>query len=203
MEDHRTDHRTDRLGVLLEQLDRAREIAQATPGRAGRAGEPPRRGTAGPGLARGRSPRSTCGSRRRAIGRCGAAGGPGAHGRSGRASGCWTARPATPTQPGDHDRLAAGHLHLAFAGSWEWTFGGRRQPPAQLVDFSLSAAVALERFWARCRRRQRFRPDRAPTARCVAWCSASTWSAPDGSGLLRWMGRRSGRIEKGPVGSSG
>jgi len=29
MEDHRTDHRTDRLGVLLDQLDRAREIAQA------------------------------------------------------------------------------------------------------------------------------------------------------------------------------
>ena len=29
MEDHRTDHRTDRLGVLLDQLDRAREIHQA------------------------------------------------------------------------------------------------------------------------------------------------------------------------------
>ena len=29
MEDHRTGHRTDRLGVLLDQLDRAREIAQA------------------------------------------------------------------------------------------------------------------------------------------------------------------------------
>ncbi|MDF2744630.1 MAG: hypothetical protein K0S88_6008, partial [Actinomycetia bacterium] len=29
MEGHRTDHRTDRLGVLLDQLDRAREIAQA------------------------------------------------------------------------------------------------------------------------------------------------------------------------------
>jgi hypothetical protein len=28
MEDHRTDPRTDRLGVLLDQLDFAREIAQ-------------------------------------------------------------------------------------------------------------------------------------------------------------------------------
>ena len=37
---------------------------------------------------------------------------------------------------------------MDFAGTWEWTFGGRRQPPAELVDFSPSAAVALERFWA-------------------------------------------------------
>ena len=29
MEDHRDDPRTDRLGVLLDQLDFAREIAQA------------------------------------------------------------------------------------------------------------------------------------------------------------------------------
>src|SRR4029450_10659697 len=29
MDDHRTDPRTDRLGVLLDQLDHAREIAQA------------------------------------------------------------------------------------------------------------------------------------------------------------------------------
>jgi hypothetical protein len=41
-----------------------------------------------------------------------------------------------------------GHLHVDFAGSWEWTFGGRRRPPTELVDFSPSAAVALERFWA-------------------------------------------------------
>ena len=41
-----------------------------------------------------------------------------------------------------------GHLHWCFAGDWEWTFGGRRRPPAELVDFSPSAAVALERFWA-------------------------------------------------------
>jgi DinB superfamily len=41
-----------------------------------------------------------------------------------------------------------GHLHVCFAGDWEWTFGERRRPPDQLVDFSPSAAVALERFWA-------------------------------------------------------
>ncbi|MER7688941.1 DinB family protein [Streptomyces sp. NPDC097610] len=43
-------------------------------------------------------------------------------------------------------RLA--HLHFHFAGGWEWTFGERRQEPKTLVDFTPSAAVALERFWA-------------------------------------------------------
>ncbi|MEU8349258.1 MULTISPECIES: DinB family protein [unclassified Streptomyces] len=41
-----------------------------------------------------------------------------------------------------------GHLHSCFAGEWEWTFGERRQDPHQLVDFTPSAALALERFWA-------------------------------------------------------
>ncbi|MGW7404127.1 DinB family protein [Streptomyces sp. NPDC054833] len=41
-----------------------------------------------------------------------------------------------------------GHLHFHFAGGWEWTFGGRRQEPKQLVDFTPNAALALERFWA-------------------------------------------------------
>ena len=57
--------------------------------------------------------------------------------------------------PGDPDPTPVttiawrlGHLHLDVAGSWEWTFGERRRPPAELVDFSPSAAVALERFWA-------------------------------------------------------
>ncbi|WP_217168022.1 DinB family protein [Streptomyces sp. AC512_CC834] len=43
-------------------------------------------------------------------------------------------------------RLA--HLHSCFAGQWEWTFGERRQDPKLLVDFTPSAALALERFWA-------------------------------------------------------
>jgi hypothetical protein len=29
----------------------------------------------------------------------------------------------------------------------EWTFGERRQDPGLLVDFTPSAALALERFW--------------------------------------------------------
>lgn len=41
-----------------------------------------------------------------------------------------------------------GHLHFEFAGAWEWAFGERRQDPKQMVDFSPSAAVTLERFWA-------------------------------------------------------
>ncbi|MFI2779581.1 DinB family protein [Streptomyces sp. ALB3] len=41
-----------------------------------------------------------------------------------------------------------GHLHSCFAGQWEWTFGERRQDPHALVDFTPSAAVALDRFWA-------------------------------------------------------
>ncbi|MEV6106445.1 DinB family protein [Streptomyces sp. NPDC051940] len=41
-----------------------------------------------------------------------------------------------------------GHLHYEFAGDWEWTFGERRQDPHQMVDFSPSAAETLERFWA-------------------------------------------------------
>jgi hypothetical protein len=41
-----------------------------------------------------------------------------------------------------------GHLHFHFAGGWEWTFGERRQEPKLLVDFTPSASLALERFWA-------------------------------------------------------
>ncbi|UUU19353.1 DinB family protein [Streptomyces sp. DSM 40750] len=41
-----------------------------------------------------------------------------------------------------------GHLHLQFAGAWEWTFGERRRDPKLMVDFSPSAALTLERFWA-------------------------------------------------------
>ncbi|MFJ7073711.1 DinB family protein [Streptomyces sp. NPDC098781] len=41
-----------------------------------------------------------------------------------------------------------GHLHYCFAGQWEWTFGERRHEPRLLVDFTPSATLALERFWA-------------------------------------------------------
>ncbi|MEW2164904.1 DinB family protein [Streptomyces sp. NPDC007084] len=40
------------------------------------------------------------------------------------------------------------HLHFHFQGGWEWTFGERRREPKLLVDFTPSAALALERFWA-------------------------------------------------------
>lgn len=40
-----------------------------------------------------------------------------------------------------------GHLHHQFAGAWEWSFGPRRQDPKLMVDFSPSAATTLERFW--------------------------------------------------------
>lgn len=40
-----------------------------------------------------------------------------------------------------------GHLHHEFAGQWEWTFGERRHDPRLMVDFSPSATVTLERFW--------------------------------------------------------
>lgn len=42
-------------------------------------------------------------------------------------------------------RLA--HLHFHFTGGWEWTFGERRHEPKELVDFTPSAALAVERFW--------------------------------------------------------
>ncbi|GAA4786289.1 DinB family protein [Streptomyces ziwulingensis] len=42
-------------------------------------------------------------------------------------------------------RLA--HLHVEFRGRWEWTFGERRQDPRRMVDFTPSAAAALDRFW--------------------------------------------------------
>jgi hypothetical protein len=41
-----------------------------------------------------------------------------------------------------------GHLQVDFAGRWEWTFGERRRQPHLLVDFTPSAALAVERFWA-------------------------------------------------------
>jgi hypothetical protein len=144
------DLRIDRLGLLVDQLDRARELAQAR-----------LEGVASPAS----SPRGTpLGSRR----------------GSGRlndeeylwepAPGAWSIRrrdqASTPTAfgPGewvldddsqDPDPAPVttiawrlGHLHSSFAGRWEWTFGQRRQPPALLVDFTPSAGLALERFWA-------------------------------------------------------
>ena len=39
------------------------------------------------------------------------------------------------------------HLHYEFAGHWEWTFGERRTDPKHMVDFTPSAARAVDTFW--------------------------------------------------------
>jgi DinB superfamily len=150
MEADRTDPRTDRLGVLLDQLDRAREIAQARlDGLASPASLPegaplpPRKGD-GPLTDEEYLWEPAPGAW--SIRRRGAAASPRPFG-----PGEWQLDDA----PGDPDPTPVttiawrlGHLHSCVAGDWEWTFGGRRRPPAELVDFSPSAAVALERFWA-------------------------------------------------------
>ncbi|MFD8001589.1 DinB family protein [Streptomyces mirabilis] len=59
-----------------------------------------------------------------------------------------TGTPEPDTTPVTTIAWRLGHLHFHFAGGWEWTFGERRQEPKTLVDFTPSAAVALERFWA-------------------------------------------------------
>lgn len=143
------DPRTDRLGLLLDQFDRAREIAQARlEGMVSPASLPD--GT--PLVARqggGRlsdeeylwEPAPGAWS----IRRRGQAASPRPFG-----PGEWVlddaAEDPDPT-PVTTIAWRLGHLHLDFAGSWEWTFGERRAPEA-LVDFTPSADLALERFWA-------------------------------------------------------
>jgi hypothetical protein len=150
MEDHRMeDHRTDRLSVLLDQLGWARKIAQARlDGLASPASLPegaplPRRTGDGPLTDEEYLWEPAPGAwsiRRRGE----------AASRRPFGSGEWQLDDAE----GDPDPTPVttiawrlGHLHSCFAGDWEWTFGERRRPPEQLVDFSPSAAVALERFW--------------------------------------------------------
>jgi hypothetical protein len=116
-------------------------------GRAGLAGEPPGRGAAGPRTGEGPltdqeylwEP----------------------------APGAWSLRPGHEPPAVGAGRVAArrrprrprpdpvttiawrlGHLHVDFARNWEWTVGGRHQPPEQLVDFSPSAAVGAGAVWA-------------------------------------------------------
>jgi hypothetical protein len=144
------DHRTDRLGVLLDQLDFARRIAQArldglaSPASLPKGAPLPPRADEGPLTDEEYlwepAPGAWSLRRRRQA-------------RSPRpfAPGEWLLDDA----PGDPDPTPVttiawrlGHLHSDVAGRWEWTFGERRRPPDQLVDFSPSAAVALERFWA-------------------------------------------------------
>jgi hypothetical protein len=144
------DPRTDRLGLLLDQLDFAREIARArlgglvSPASLPKGAPLPPRTGVGPLTDEEYlwEPAPDAWSLR----------------RRGEAR---SPRPFGPVEwqlddaPGDPDPTPVttiawrlGHLQVDLAASWEWTFGERRQAPAQLVDFSPSAAVALERFWA-------------------------------------------------------
>lgn len=41
-----------------------------------------------------------------------------------------------------------GHVAWCLAGRWEWTFGGRERPPEEILDFSPSAAPALDQLWS-------------------------------------------------------
>ena len=155
MEDHRMDerrtgHRTDRLGVLLDQFDFARQMAQArlgglvSPASLPKGAPlPPRTGD---GLLTDEEYLWEPAPGAWSIRRRGEAASPRPFG-----PGEWQLDGAI----GDPDPTPVttiawrlGHLHSCFAVDWEWTFGQRRRPPDQLVDFSPSAAVALERLWA-------------------------------------------------------
>lgn len=129
--------RTDRLGLLVDQLDRARELAQAR-----------LEGLASPASL----PEGTPLDSRRGSGRLSdeeylwePAPGAWSIRRRDQAStpkafgpGEWVLDDDSPDpDPAPVTTIAwrLGHLHSSFAGRWEWTFGQRRQPPALLVDF--------------------------------------------------------------------
>jgi DinB superfamily len=143
--------RTDRLGLLVDQLDSARELAQAR-----------LEGLASPASLREGTPLGA----RRGSGRLSdeeylwePAPGAWSIRRRDQAStprafgpGEWVLDRGAPEPEPDPAPVTTtawrlGHLHSSFAGRWEWTFGQRRQQPELLVDFTPSAAVALERFW--------------------------------------------------------
>ncbi len=55
-----------------------------------------------------------------------------------------------PFAPGPVTTIAwrIGHLLSMFAGRWEWTFGGRQRDPRDCVDFTPSASEALAQLWS-------------------------------------------------------
>jgi hypothetical protein len=140
--------RTDRLGLLLDQLDRAVQIGRARlEGFVSPASLPP-----------GSPPAPREGGRL-----------TDAEYLWEPAPGAWSVRPRGETVTrrayglgdwvidNDDDQDPApvttiawriGHLHASFAGRWEWTFGERRRLPGELVEFAPTADEALERFWA-------------------------------------------------------
>ena len=54
-----------------------------------------------------------------------------------------------PFAPGTPTTIAwrLSHVWSCFAGRWEWTFGSRSISPADVVDFSPHAAVTLQGVW--------------------------------------------------------
>lgn len=54
-----------------------------------------------------------------------------------------------PFAPGPLTTIAwrVGHLVSTYAGRWEWSFGSRTTPPVDLVDFTPDTAL-LDRLWA-------------------------------------------------------
>ena len=119
----------DRLGVLLNQLDSARDM-----------GQPRLEDLADDEYLW--EPVSGCWSVRRRSENVGAqAYGPGD----------WQLDfELNPPEPSPVTTIAwrLGHLTSGIAGRWEWTFGSRRRSPEDLVDFTPSAAKALAEWWS-------------------------------------------------------
>jgi hypothetical protein len=138
------DLRTDRVGLLLDQLATSCDYARArlegmtdaeylwepAPGRT-RGVDPEGQGSAAPGAWSVR-PRGQAVTPK--------AFGPGA----------WVLDFDSPEpDPAPVTTMAwrLGHLLSGFAGRWEWTFGDRATEPKELIDFSPTAAPALEALW--------------------------------------------------------
>lgn len=123
------DVRTDRVGLLLDQLDSSVEISRARL----------------PGLTDEEfrwEPAANCWSiRRRSEAATSWAYGPGE----------WVLdfEPEDKAPPALVSTIAwrLGHLQSMFAGRWEWTFGSRTGDPADLVDFSPEATATLDSLW--------------------------------------------------------
>jgi hypothetical protein len=117
--------RTDRVGLLLDQLETSRELSWA---RLGDLTDEEYLWEPAPGA---------WSVRRRGEAATSGAFGPGE----------WVIdrERIDPFRPGPLTTIAwrLGHLICMFAGRWEWTFGGRTIPPEDCVEFTGSAKQAL------------------------------------------------------------
>ncbi len=122
------DVRTDRVGLLLEQLQASLDTSRD---RLDGLTDEEYQWEPAPGAwsIRGRGQSATCG----------------AHG-----PGEWLLDGEIPEpRPAPATTIAwrIGRLAETFAGRWEWTFGPRSVRPDKVVDFSPSAARALDQLW--------------------------------------------------------